>query len=142
MPRVISIVQCVKMKRDTPQLARHLYISPLFVNAAAYAEKISDEWYILSAKYHLARPLDWLEPYDLTLKNMTARQRREWAERVFAELKPLLKSTDTVVMLAGVLYRKNLVKKIEGLGCSLQIPMRGLGIGKQVQWLKKQLEEC
>ena len=139
MTRVIAIVQCVSKKRKTPQLARDLYTSPLFVNAAAYAEKISDEWYIISAKYGLVRPSDWLEPYDVTLNHMTAIQRRGWANQVFSDLKPLLRPTDTVVILAGVVYRKNLVNKIEGLGCKVEIPMKGLRIGEQVSWLKEQL---
>ena len=135
-------MQCVSKKRDTPQLARNLYTSPLFVNASAYAEKISDEWYIISAKYGLVCPTDMLEPYDVTLKNMTAKQRRAWAERVFSDLKQLFRPTDTVVMLAGVIYRKNLVKKIEELGCNVEIPMEGLRIGEQVSWLQEQLEDC
>jgi len=139
MTRVISLVQCVSKKRDTSECARNLYISPLFVNAAAYAEKISDEWYILSAKYGLVKPSDFLEPYNLTLKDMKAVGRRKWAERVFSDLKPLLKESDTVVMLAGVIYRKDLVNKIENFGCRVEIPMKGLRIGEQISWLKKQL---
>jgi len=140
MTRVISIVQCVSKKRDTPQLARDLYISSLFVNAAPYAEKISDEWYIISAKYGLVRPSDFIEPYNVTLKKMSAPERREWAEQVFSDLKPLLNATDTVVFLAGVIYRENLVKKVEELGCPVEIPMEGLRIGEQVSWLQEQLE--
>jgi len=140
MPRIISVVQCVSKKRDTPQLARDLYTSNLFVNAAAYAEKISDEWFIISAKYGLVRPSDRLKPYDVTLNHMPARQRRVWAEQVFTDLKPLLRPTDTIVFLAGVIYRKNLVKKVEDLGCKVEIPMKGLRIGEQVRWLKEQLK--
>ena len=140
MSRVISIVQCVSKKRDTPQPARDFYTSDLFVNASRYAVKISDEWYIISAKYHLVHPSELLEPYDVTLKKMAAQQRREWTERVFLELKPLLRSSDTVVILAGVVYRENLVKKIEKLGCKVKIPMEGLRIGEQNKWLKEQLE--
>lgn len=142
MSRIISIVQCVSKKLDSPQLGRNLYISPLFVNASAYAEKISDDWFIISAKYGLVRPSDLLEPYDVTLKDLTARQRRDWAERVFSDIKLLLKTTDTVVMLAGVVYRENLVGKIEELGCIVQIPMKGLRIGEQVRWLQQQLKDC
>lgn len=141
MSRVISIVQCVSKKRKTPQLARDLYISSLFINAAAYAEKISDEWYIISAKYGLVRPSDFLEPYDLTLKNMPVPERRRWAELAFSDLKPLLQTTDTVVFLAGVIYRENLVPKVEELGCKVKIPMEGLRIGEQVSWLQKQFED-
>ena len=142
MARVIYIVQCVSKKHKTSQPARQLYTSQLFTNAAAYAEKISDEWFIISAKYGLVRPSDLLEPYDVTLKNMSAFERREWAKRVFSDLKPCLQATDTVVMLAGIIYRKDLAKMIEGLGCKVEIPMIGLRIGEQVSWLKKQLEGC
>ena len=83
MSRVISIVQCVSLKQKMPQLARDLYISPLFVNAAAYAEKISDKWYIISAKYGLVESSTLLEPYNVTLKDMSASERRYWAEQCF-----------------------------------------------------------
>lgn len=142
MTRVISIVQCVSKKRKTPQPARNLYTSQLFENAAMYAEKISDEWFIISAKYGLVRPSDVLEPYDLTLKNMSAFERRQWAKSVFSDLKPCLQATDTVVILAGVIYRKDLLKMIEGLGCKVEVPMKGLRIGEQVSWLKKQRVDC
>lgn len=87
----------------------------------------------------MINPSDLIEPYDVTLKNMSASQRKEWADQVFAEIKPLLKPTDTIVMLAGVIYRENLVNKIEELGCNVKIPMEGLRIGEQNQWLKGQL---
>ena len=141
MARVIYIVQCVSKKRKTPQPARNLYTSQLFKNASAYAEKISDEWFIISAKYGLVRPSDLLEPYDVTLKDMSAFERSQWAQRIFSDLKPCLQNTDKVVMLAGVIYRKDLVQMIEGLGCKVEIPMIGLRIGEQVSWLKKQLED-
>lgn len=87
-------------------------------------------------------PSDLLEPYDVTLKKMSATERRKWAEQVFADLKPLLNATDTVVFLAGVIYRENLVKKVEELGCKVEIPMEGLRIGEQVSWLQRQLKDC
>lgn len=142
MTRVISIVQCVSQKRYTPQFARDLYISALFVNAAAYAEKISDEWFIISAKYGLVCPSDLIEPYDITLKKMSVPDRRKWADRVFSDLKPLLNSTDTVVFLAGIIYRENLIIKVAELGCKVVIPMEGLRIGEQVSWLQEQLKDC
>jgi len=141
MRRVISLVQCVSKKQNSPQMAKDLYTSQLFVNASAYAEKISDEWFIISAKYGLVKPTDVLAPYDVTLKDMSAAERRKWADRVFSDLKPYIRKTDTVVILAGVIYRKDLVKKIEDFGCKVEIPMKGLRIGEQVSWLKKQLKD-
>jgi hypothetical protein len=140
MARVISVVQCVGKKRETAQKARNLYTSPLFMAASAYAEKISDEWYIISAKYGLVIPSEFIEPYDVTLKTMSALERKIWAERVFSGLKPLLNTHDTVVFLAGVIYRENLVKKVKEFGCKVEIPMEGLRIGEQVSWLQGQLK--
>jgi cytoplasmic iron level regulating protein YaaA (DUF328/UPF0246 family) len=141
MSRIISMVQCVSKKRDKPQRARNLYTSQLFTNAAAYAEKISDDWFIISAKYGLVRPTDILVPYDVTLKDMSANERRAWAKRVFLDFEPNVKPSDTVVMLAGTIYRRDLVKMIEGIGCKVEIPMKGLRIGEQVSWLKRQLRD-
>jgi len=141
MTRVITIVPCVSKKRDTPQRARDLYCSDLFKKAAAYAEKTSDEWYILSAKYGLVHPLDVIAPYNVTLKKMKVKPRKEWAERVFSDLGPLLQPTDTVVFLAGIDYREYLVPRVRQLGCRVEIPMEGLRIGEQLRWLKNQLED-
>lgn len=135
--RIISLVQCVSKKKDSPTIAKKLYISPLFVNASAYAEKISDEWFIISAKHGLVKPTDELAPYNVTLKKMSADERRKWADDVFSSLKPFLRKTDTVVVLAGVIYRKDLVKKIKEFGCKVEIPMKRLRIGEQISWLKK-----
>lgn len=139
MSRIISLVQCVSKKKDSPSRAKNLYTSPFFVNASAYAMKTSDKWFILSAKYGLVEPREVIKPYDVTLKNMSAGERKAWADRVFSELKPYLNKNDKVVMLAGVIYRKDLIKKIEDFGCEIKIPLKGLRIGEQVSWLKKNL---
>jgi hypothetical protein len=34
---------------------------------------------------------------------------------------------------------ENLVDPIRQMGCNVEIPMEGLGIGKQLRWLKQQL---
>jgi hypothetical protein len=141
MNRIISLVQCVSKKKDSPSCAKNLYTSSLFVNASAYAEKISDKWFILSAKYGLVEPREWIEPYDVTLKNMSASERRIWADLVFSELKPILNRNDKVVILAGVIYRMDLIKKIKDFGCEIEIPLKGLRIGEQVSWLKKNLQD-
>jgi len=141
MSRVIALVQCVSQKEDKPQAAKYLYTSNLFVRASAYAEMISNEWFILSAKYGLVKPSDYLYPYNLTLKAMSTQERKEWADGIFTDLKSILQPTDTVIFLAGVVYRKGLVEKIQSLGCITEIPMKGLRIGEQVHWLKKQLGE-
>lgn len=140
MPSVICIVSCVKQKKNTQQQAKDLYISDWFIKAARYAEITSDQWYIVSAKYGLLDVDEIIEPYDLSLRQMTEAAKSEWSRKVFQQLVPLLKSTDDIVFLAGIEYRKHLIKPIEGLGCKVVIPMKGLRIGGQKKWLKNQLE--
>jgi len=119
--------------------ARNLYISDWFQKASAYVMRVADEWYILSAKHGLIAPDTVIGPYDETLSRMPASARRAWARRVLKDLDRVLQPGDHVVVLAGAKYRENLVDPIRAMGCSVEIPMEGLGIGKQLSWLKKQL---
>ena len=42
-----------------------------------------------------------------------------------------------VVILAGKSYRQYLEPIIRAWGCRIDVPMRGLGIGRQLQWLSR-----
>lgn len=63
---------------------------------------------------------------------------REWAEIVLADLarKADLKR-DRFIFLAGARYRKYLLPFLE----NTEVPMVGLTIGRQLQWLKRQLDQ-
>ncbi len=71
---------------------------------------------------------------------MRAVARRDWARRVVKHLQTLLQPGDHVLILAGLDYRENLVEPIRQMGCHVEVPMRGLGIGEQLHWLKEALE--
>lgn len=138
----IALVSCVKKKQCTPMPARYLYCSDWFRKASAYAMCIADEWYILSAKYGLVEPDRVIAPYDVTLNRMSAAERREWARQVLSDLKKLLEPGDHAAILAGEKYRENLIKPIQDMDCNVEIPMQGLGFGRQKGWLKQRLSEC
>lgn len=139
MNKKIALVACVSRKTSRSLPAKDLYISDWFRKASAYARRVANEWYILSAKYGLVSPDTTIEPYDETLNRMPAAARRAWARRVLKDLSQVLRPGDHVVILAGKRYRENLVGPIQQMGCSVEIPMEGLGIGKQLSWLKRQL---
>lgn len=141
MSKKIFLVSCVSKKRSTACPARELYQSDWFTKAARYADKAGDEWYILSAKHGLVHPDQVLAPYNETLKKMGKATRLAWAKRVTASLGPCLQPGDTVNFLARQAYRENLVNQISHLGFTIEIPMDGLRIGEQLQWLKKKLGE-
>lgn len=137
--RNIVLVSCVSKKREVPAPAQDLYLSDWFLKASAYAKEIGDQWFILSAKYGLLAPDIVIEPYDVTLKTLPVHARRSWAVKVIQDLKPILTSGDTVIFLAGETYRENLITPIQNRGCKISIPMQGLRIGEQMQWLNSKL---
>lgn len=141
MTKKIVLVSCVSKKNIRACPARELYQSDWFLKAARFASQTGDGWYILSAKYGLVHPDQVLEPYNETLKTMGKSARAAWARRVMASLASHLQPGDRVVFLAGQAYREFLADQVTGLGCKVEVPMDGLRIGEQLQWLKKQLGE-
>lgn len=131
----LFLVSCVSTKRAVRSRARDLYISPWFEKARKYVEANGDRWFILSAEHGLLHPDEEVEPYEKTLNEMNPTQRREWADRVLAKLRPLLMDVERVVVLAGERYREFLISELEALCPVIDIPMAGLGIGEQLSWL-------
>ncbi len=138
-PKIIALVACVSKKVDKPMQAQQLYISDWFIKASAYAKSISDNWYILSAKYGLVSPDAVIDPYDETLNNMSVSERKDWSLWVMQNLSPEVVPGDHVVFLAGKKYREFLVQPLRSLGCYVEIPMEGLRIGEQLNWLSQRL---
>jgi hypothetical protein len=139
--KTVALVACVGKKNPGPMAARDLYASDWFRKASAYAAREADEWYILSAKYGLLPPDTVIAPYDETPKGMLAAARREWAKRVMEKLARRLDPGDKVMVLAGQDYRVGLVEPLRQIGCTVLIPMKGLRIGEQLAWLKRQIGE-
>jgi hypothetical protein len=126
-------------KAKTSKEAQYLYGSAWFRKARAYAEGNADSWYILSAKHELITPDTVIAPYEETLNTMPAAVRRMWAQSVMLDLRKVLEPSDTVIILAGMKYRQYLVDPLKNLGCTVKIPMSGMRIGEQLQWLNQQI---
>lgn len=131
----VGLVGCVKTKRLNPAPAKDLYISDLFRKRRNYAERCYDSWLILSAKHHVVPPDAMLEPYDETLKEKTATERRQWANHVFDQLKARFPNPGECVFFfhAGREYQEELIRLFERDGYRWRNPLQGLGIGKQLQ---------
>jgi len=137
----IGLISCVGKKHPNAIEAKNLYDSALFAKSREFVERHCDSWYILSAKYGLVEPTDIIGPYEETLNTKSRRERIEWAERVWAMLRHRLRPDDHITILAGELYRESLVSRIAEYGCHVDVPMQGLGIGRQLQWLSRDLEQ-
>ena len=131
--QTIVLISCATKKKTLRTRAEELYESPLFVHSLRYARTLNpDKIFILSAKHGLLDLEREIEPYDVTLSKMSASQVREWARGVLEQLRKCADlRRDRFVILAGNRYRKYLLPHL----ASCEVPLKGLGIGKQLQYL-------
>lgn len=104
----------------------------------AYARLLKPEKiYILSAKYGLVGLEDEISPYDQTLNTMKSGEVKDWAIDVIEHMQGEVSfQNDEIIFLAGERYRKFLMP----LCRNAKVPLQGLGIGRQLQFLKRKLE--
>jgi hypothetical protein len=135
--KTIVLITCVKKKLQGKHKAEDLYISPFFKKNLAYAKSLKpDEIFILSAKYGLLNLSQEIETYDLTLKSFKTKELREWADGTLEQLRLVYDlGNDKFIFLAGDKYRKFLLPAIG----HYEIPLKGLAIGKQLQFLKDKI---
>jgi hypothetical protein len=129
----LYLVSCVSQKQSTDALASDLYISPWFLAAREYVKAADGPWFILSAMHGLVSPSKRIATYNQTLVNMKIAQRRAWASGVVTQMDHYLPDARVVVVFAGVRYREFLMEYLERR-FSVEVPLRGLRIGEQLQW--------
>lgn len=132
----IVLISCVSKKLDRKSTAESIYTSSLFKKNLTYAKSLKpNEIFILSAKYGLLKLTDEIEPYNKTLNKMRSKEIEEWSKEVINQLKSVADlKNDKFTFLAGDKYRKHLLTELS----QVEIPMKGLKIGEQLQWLTKQ----
>lgn len=135
----IVLISCASKKISFRAKAQELYSSPLFRLNLAYAKRINpDAIFIISAKYGLLGLDEEIEPYNVTLNDMSAKEIKTWARYVLDELgKQVSLQKDHFIFLAGNNYRKHFIQHT----VSYEIPFDKLPIGKQLQYLKRYLNE-
>ena len=82
-------LSCTKKKASHRCKAEEMYgESSLFSKALEYAKSLNpDKMYILSAKHHVLPLSKEIDPYNKTLKDCSAEERKEWTEEVVKQLK-------------------------------------------------------
>lgn len=145
----IVLVGCASQKLGRPAPARDLYVSDLFRKASAYAEATGAHWFILSAKHGLVHPDAVLEPYDAKLGTKTSPPVHQWAKGVVGQLAAqmadlgLAWSDVELVLLAGAQYAvlAHHLPAGDKVRVHVEEPLKGLGIGQRLSWLKRELED-
>lgn len=133
-------LSCVSEKADHRCQAKDLYISPLFQKSYAYAQKLNpDNIYILSAKHYVVDIDEEISPYNETLNDMSADEKREWVDNVLKKLDEKgIDRNEKTIFLAGHSYLDYLIEYFS----DYEIPYQdeGLsGIGYILQWLDEQI---
>ena len=159
----IVLVACCKTKLDHRAAAQDLYQGAIFKLARQYAEEIGAPWYILSAKHHILRPDDRIDPYEETLVGKKKRDRQIWADRTGAKARRLFQEDgwpQRIIWLAGETYSEflegdfgtswrfgrseivdgKIINRWEVISCEHVFPLAHLGIGLQKKRLGEMLE--
>src|SRR5882757_4303000 len=95
-----ALISCSKSKGGHRDLARNMYVSPLFRKSVLVAEAWNLPVSILSAKHGLLSPNELIEPYDLTLKGASKQFKLEWARKVDEQIRRSINSQKHLIVLA------------------------------------------
>lgn len=131
----ICLVSCGLSKKPQPTPAAALYTSSLFQKSAGYAKSHADHWFILSAKHGLVHPETVLAPYDESLHGRPKEARLNWAAQVASQVRTAVRQPSEICILAGTSYREPLEELLTSQGHTIVTPLKGLGIGRQLQYL-------
>ena len=138
----IFLISCSKSKRDSCAKAEQLYTSPLFRKSLLFAiSQNNSAYFIVSAKHGLLAPDAVVEPYDVTLKKMTAAARSSWGKSVAAKLSQIVKIGDSIVFLSGAAYSKPIIQHLRGQGILFQSPLQTKSLGQRLSFLALQNDE-
>ena len=137
LSKTVVLISCSKVKRNYPCAARLLYdASRLFSKSLAYAQKITEDVYVLSSKYGLV-PLDEvIAPYDETLNDKSAEELAAWGKWKAGQISERYDVRNTVfIILAGQNYYKPLRTYLP----QIKLPLIGLPIGERLAKLDELL---
>lgn len=143
MKRTLIIVPCgqgkIWDKRPDlgPMQACDAYTGAPFKVNREYAEKFSDSWVILSAKYGFINPnFEIPEPYNVTFKKKSTNPVSSLI--LVEQIKNLkLNKFDLVVGLGGKEYRDMIKQAFEKYNIQVIFPFAGLPLGIGMQAIRK-----
>lgn len=145
-PYEVAVIEGTKKHRSTrPAVATEFYRSTLFRLALARAKREHDDFVLLSAWYGLVEQREVLEPYDISLRDLTPPELRAWSRKVADALADLyLHDTLQLVTYASPLCVCALKRAVRTVrpGWSLHDPLKGLSWHGREAWFRQQAAEA
>lgn len=77
-------------------------------------------------------------PMTSVMHRKDAAARRTWSARVIDQLAPHLAGVERILLLANARSREYLLDFLRRDGRTVLIPLEGLSLGEQLQWLRRQ----
>ncbi len=138
----VGLLATARKKQNSPAPVHSFYTSTLFQKSISYALKYYDTLYFYNAKDGLLFPDTVMHPYDVSIRDFSHAMKEAWAGKVVNELIRLENPGRCIVYLhGGKVYRDFLEPALLHAGFSYEVPLRGLGIGRQLSWYKEKLNE-
>ena len=152
--RSVVLIACSKSKsfdksnRTQKKKAIDAYSSPLFNKSVKWAKNRNKEIQIMSAKHKLIRTEKEIKNYDLSLNDLNAKQRKQWALKVAKDIilehygdfdgkKKDRQPIKKVYLLGGKKYTQDLRRNLEDRGIKVNEPLEGMEIGERLSYLNK-----
>jgi hypothetical protein len=132
-----ALISCSKSKGGHRDLARNMYVSPLYRKSVMVTEVWGLSFSILSAKHGLLDPNETIEPYDLTLKGASKQFKTEWARKVDGQIRKSVYREKRFIVLAGDDYYTPLTEAGIENPLSFFAPMQGLSLGNRLGFLNQ-----
>ncbi|WP_070120569.1 DUF6884 domain-containing protein [Bacillus marinisedimentorum] len=137
----VGLLATARKKQNRPAPVHSFYTSTLFQKSIAYAAQYYDTLYFYNAKDGLLFPDTIMQPYDVSIRSLSSGQKLEWADRIVKQLSRHEPAGECSVFLhGGKVYRDYLEPALQKAGFSFEVPLQGLGIGRQLSWYSDRLE--
>lgn len=140
--RRFVVISCGKKKRARRSAAREIYTGPHFRAQRAFAEALGETYVILSAKHGVLDPETEIDPYDVSISDLSRTERDAWGRRAARAIRERLEPGQTVVVTAGKGYRDAIRLYLERGGALPLEPIRTLGMGRQMKWLRDRADRA
>lgn len=137
---MIILIGCVKSKNKGNMKAKDKYNSPLFKKRLKYARLLVDDMYIyiLSAKHGIITLDTYIGDYDITLNNMSEKNKKTWAYNVIKKAETFnIDKNNKIIFLCGNNYSKYLKRYYE----NYEDPTKGLSLGYELQFYNKEINK-
>lgn len=135
VPDTWAIIPCTNQKTSTPGKARDVWNGNHFQLTLAVVELYFPNVLIMSYKYGLIDPDQWIEPYDIDIRTASAADKLKWWWKMRDDIKDLSEKKPLLVaMYTGDVERERILREFVKNGVKQVIlPWEGKSIGKRMQ---------